>query len=115
MIINKKDTVSINEIDNEGIDHLIVPRGKNSVLKFSDGTIVHVNAGSQLVYPNTFSNNKRHAYLVGEAFFEVIHNAEMPFVVSTGKLEIEDLGTKFNVSAYPSEAVIETFLVEGKI
>lgn len=115
VVINKKDTIFLQETNNPGLNQLIVPRGKNSTIKFSDGTIVHLNSGSHLVYPAVFNENKRQAYLRGEGFFEVAHNPNMPFVVSTRNIEVEDLGTKFNLSAYPFDAVVETFLLEGKV
>lgn len=115
IVINRKDTVFIKEINKTELNQLIVPHGKNSTIKFSDGTVVHINAGSRIVYPAVFNENKRQAYLVGEGFFEVSHNSDIPFVASTRNLEIEVLGTKFNLSAYPLEDVIETFLVEGRV
>jgi len=116
IVINKQDTVlAADEFQDIGINQLIVPFGRNSSVKLPDGTVAYLNAGSRLVYPARFEGDKREVFLFGEGFFDVTHNAEMPFVVITNELEVEVLGTKFNLSAYPSDNIVETVLVEGKV
>jgi len=112
-ILNQNDTVVFKNLNQ--LNKLIVPTGKLAQLRMIDGTVVYMNAGSQLAFPVTFDPNQRQAVLSGEAFFEVTHNPEQPFVVVTNSINIEVLGTKFNVAAYPSETQIETYLVEGKV
>jgi ferric-dicitrate binding protein FerR (iron transport regulator) len=68
-----------------------------------------------LVYSSSFTGKKREVYLIGEGFFEVADNEEIPFVVQTADLNVEALGTKFNLSAYAADSFIETVLVEGKV
>lgn len=97
------------------LNQLVIPYGKTSEILLPDGTRVYLNAGSRLVYPEFFNDKNREVFLVGEAFFEVIEDKTHPFVVQTTDLRIKVLGTKFNVSAYPSENVIETVLTEGKV
>jgi ferric-dicitrate binding protein FerR (iron transport regulator) len=97
------------------LNQLVVPFGKNSSIRLPDGTIASLNAGSRLIYPSKFEGKNREVYLIGEGFFEVSHNADMPFIVKTSDLQVEVLGTKFNLSAYPSDSFIETVLVEGKV
>jgi ferric-dicitrate binding protein FerR (iron transport regulator) len=80
-----------------------------------DGTHVILNAGSRLVYPEKFDRKQREVFLYGEAFFDVRHDDNQPFVVQVNDLQIKDLGTKFNVSAYLSDNNVETFLAEGKV
>jgi len=92
-----------------------VPYGKTQKLIMPDGTKVMLNAGSTLVYPETFSKNTREVSLTGEAFFEVTHNAKRPFFVHTNKLTIKVLGTVFNVKAYNNDKNIETTLLKGKV
>ncbi len=92
-----------------------VQYGQTSHLFLFDGTEVWLNSGSKFRYPNKFNRNERNVYLEGEAFFKVAHNKDLPFKVKTGKLEIEDLGTAFNVSAYPGETSQSVVLVEGKV
>jgi len=95
-ILSEKDqTVQYAEVE--------VMYGQTSHLFLFDGTEVWLNSGSKFRYPNKFNRNERNVYLEGEAFFKVAHNKDLPFKVKTGKLEVEDLGTAFNVSAYPGE------------
>lgn len=112
-VINRTDTVNFKNLNE--LNKLIVPIGKTAQLKMLDGTMVYMNAGSQLVFPVIFNDIERQAYLSGEAFFEVTHNEQFPFKVVTGNINVEVLGTKFNVAAYPNENEIETFLLEGKV
>ena len=99
----------------EALNQLIIPYGKNSEILLADGTKVYLNAGTRLVYPEQFTGSKRQVFLSGEAFFEVSHDPEHPFIVKTSDLSVEVLGTHFNVSAYPSDNIIETVLTEGKV
>lgn len=91
------------------------PSGQRAQVKLHDGTIVWLNARSRLRYPNHFSDNQRKVELDGEAFFEVTHNEKNPFVVSTGKVDIQVLGTKFNVFAYSGSEEFSTALIEGSV
>lgn len=89
--------------------------GQTGHLFLFDGTEVWLNSGSKFRYPNKFNRNERNVYLEGEAFFKVKHKDNLPFKVKTAHLEVEDLGTSFNVSAYaddPNESVV---LVDGLV
>lgn len=94
---------------------ITVPMGQRVNLKLPDGTSVWLNACSEIVYPAIFSGEKREIQLKGEAYFEVAHNAESPFVVRTEKCDIEVLGTKFNVEAYPGSDDFSAALLEGSV
>jgi len=95
---------------------LKVPYGKRFKLQLSDGTVVSLNSGTTLKYPEQFGlNGKRNVYLTGEAFFEVAKDKNHPFIVHTNKVEVEVLGTKFNVSAYPENPTVNSTLIEGSI
>lgn len=93
---------------------LTVPKGAEFRLKLSDGTIVHLNADSRLQYPAIFTGKERRVRLQGEAWFEVAKNAEIPFYVVAGELEIRVYGTSFNVNTHGRKAV-QTVLVEGSV
>ncbi|MGD8778079.1 MAG: FecR domain-containing protein [Ignavibacteria bacterium] len=89
--------------------------GQKSILTFFDGTRITLNAGSKLRYPKQFKNSKREVYLEGEAYFEVAHNPDRPFIVHSGKISTTVLGTKFNVKAFPNEKEIAVSLIEGSV
>lgn len=97
------------------MNEVVIPYGKKSELLLADGTKVWLNAGSRLAFPSKFTKNIREVFLEGEACFEVEKSEKQPFIVKTGKLEIKVLGTHFNVSAYPTDNVIETVLLEGSV
>lgn len=92
------------------------PKGGEYRIVLSDGTIVWLNAASSLTYPANFLGKERKVSLTGEAYFDVAKNAAMPFKVSTGNgMEVEVLGTGFNVMAYEDENEIRTTLIEGSV
>lgn len=97
------------------MNQLIIPYGKTSEVLLSDGTKVFLNAGSRLVYPENFTGKTREVFLVGEAFFDVKHDQSHPFMVQLSDLRVKVLGTRFNISAYSSDNVIETVLAEGRV
>jgi hypothetical protein len=93
-----------------------IPYGKKFEVQLSDGTLVHLNAGTSLRYPVQFvKNQNRQVYLLGEAFFEVEKDKEHPFDVNTQNVNVEVLGTKFNVDTYSENPRTEVVLVEGKV
>jgi hypothetical protein len=93
-----------------------IPYGKKFEVQLSDGTLVHLNAGTSLRYPVQFvKNQNRQVYLLGEAFFEVEKDKEHPFDVNTQNVNVEVLGTKFNVDTYSENPRTDVVLVEGKV
>jgi len=91
------------------------PAGSKMKFELGDGTKVWLNHGSKLRYPYHFEGKDRKVFLTGEAYFEVSHNKDMPFIVGTNSIEVKATGTAFNVSAYPEDNIIETTLVEGQV
>lgn len=89
--------------------------GTITKLALPDGTIVCLNAGSSISYPNSFNGNEREVSMTGEAYFEVIKNKKVPMVVSAGNVKLNVYGTSFNVNAFPSEKFVKVTLVEGSI
>ncbi|WP_136468613.1 FecR family protein [Flagellimonas onchidii] len=95
---------------------LMVPYGKRFQVALSDGTKVHLNAGTTLRYPVKFiSGLNREVYLDGEAYFDVVKDRGHPFLVNSNNLSVNVLGTKFNVKAYPENEHISTVLAEGSV
>jgi ferric-dicitrate binding protein FerR (iron transport regulator) len=98
-----------------GMNEVIVPYGKRSIIELADGTKVWLNAGSRFAFPDNFKGNSRDVILEGEAYFDVTHNESLPFHVKTKDITVSVLGTRFNVSAYESDESVMTVLVEGKV
>lgn len=98
-------------------NEVYIPYGQIFKLALSDGTLVWLNSGSKLRFPQRFvdADSTRMVYLEGEAFFEVAENRNKPFVVNTQELDIKVFGTQFNISSYETETHIATTLVEGSV
>lgn len=94
---------------------LTTPRGGQFQLLLQDGTRVWLNAASSIRFPVAFNGNDRTVEISGEAYFEVAHQANRPFIVKAGPMQVNVLGTHFTVSAYPEETQIRTTLSEGKV
>ncbi|MFW6371851.1 MAG: FecR family protein [Bacteroidota bacterium] len=94
---------------------LVIPYGSRSTITLSDGTKVWLNAGSRLIYPSRFVDKIREVFLVGEAYFDVQENEKKPFLVKTTDVQVEVIGTKFNVTAYPEDYAVQTVLEEGSV
>jgi len=95
---------------------LSVPHGSKYSLTLDDGTRIWVNAATELRFPETFSTSgTREVELLGEAYFEVAHNAKKPFKVKMDNEWIEVLGTSFNLSNYKSDETTRATLFTGKI
>ena len=90
-------------------------KGSKTNLVLPDGTQVWLNASSKLDYTKDYGYKIREVTLSGEAYFDVVKNAEKPFIIHTSKMDIEVLGTVFNVKCYPGEKTTETSLVRGSI
>ncbi len=97
------------------MNKLSIPRGGQYQVVLPDGTRVWLNSSTTLTYPTAFTGRERRVELTGEAYFEVTHNADQPFVVKTIKQEIKVLGTHFNVNAYEDDQQIKTTLMEGSV
>ncbi|OQP66170.1 FecR family protein [Niastella populi] len=89
--------------------------GERKSFQFPDGTQVILNAGSEMYLNEQYAQNTREVYLKGEAFFEVQHNAAVPFIVHTASMDVKALGTAFNVKSYNNESRTETVLVRGLV
>lgn len=94
---------------------VVTPNGTRSEITLADGTRVWLNAGSSLSYTENYNIKKRQVQLSGEAYFTVAKDKTRPFVVRSGGMEIQALGTAFNVKAYPSDNLLTATLVEGSI
>ncbi|OJV85865.1 MAG: hypothetical protein BGO34_02845 [Bacteroidia bacterium 44-10] len=106
---------SLAEVNATEYSQLVVPKGKRSRLTLSDGTTLHVNSGTKVVYPNRFMGDTREIYVNGEVFLDVTHNEKQPFIVRTSEIAVRVLGTKFNVQAYEEDAGTQVVLASGAV
>lgn len=117
---NRNNTLTVEQevvADIRPIDYqtIFIPIGGEYRLVLSDGTKVWLNSDTRLRFPASFSDQKRIVYLEGEAYFEVTPNKQQPFIVKTREIDIEVLGTKFDVKAYGTDSYIYATLAEGSI
>ena len=115
-----KQSVAINQSTNllkdiPVFNQLRVPYGKRAFLKLSDGTSLWVNTGTTVIYPTKFARDKREIYVEGEVFAEVFHDSSHPFIIKTEKLDVQVLGTVFNISAYKEDKQTNVVLVSGSV
>lgn len=94
---------------------LSTPRGGQYQVVLPDGSKVWLNASSSLHFPTAFVGKFREVELTGEAYFEVAKNKEKPFHVKVNDMQVEVLGTHFDVNAYQDENAIRTSLLEGSV
>lgn len=126
-VLAVQDNIKIVKNANDGISYdgnsstvtynqLYVPNGSLPVkLVLSDGSMIWLNVGSSLRYPTAFVGKERKVELKGEAYFEIAHNAAMPFTVQKGDMEVRVLGTHFDVNGYDDQAVAKVTLLKGAV
>ncbi|WP_177230269.1 FecR domain-containing protein [Chitinophaga sp. CF118] len=94
---------------------LTVPRGGQFNIVLPDGSHVWLNAASSLKYPTAFNGAQRMVEMQGQGYFEVAKNTKQPFFVKVNNMEVQVLGTSFDVMAYTDEKSVNTTLLEGAI
>jgi ferric-dicitrate binding protein FerR (iron transport regulator) len=92
-----------------------VERGQKANITLPDGSRVWLNSQSKLTYTADFNISQRELLLDGEAYFEVAHNPEKPFIVKSKDMAVEALGTAFGVKAYSEDNMITSILMRGKV
>lgn len=99
---NKPDTILLSTLNAIKTDTL------------ADGSVLTLNRNTKISYPSHFDSKKRLLTMLnGEAFFNITHKAKMPFIISTGKVTVQVLGTSFNVKSHNEqiEVIVETGMV----
>jgi ferric-dicitrate binding protein FerR (iron transport regulator) len=89
--------------------------GDRTSVILPDSSKVVLNSGSRLTFSNDFKKGSRSLYLEGEGYFSVRKDKRHPFRIRTPDLDVEVLGTEFNLKAYPDEGTITTTLVAGRL
>lgn len=98
------------------IHTIVVPRGGRPYqIVLADGSKIWLNAASSLKYPSFFAGNTRDVEITGEAYFEIAHNGTKPFHVRYNQMDVQVLGTHFNVNTYDDEKDIRVTLLEGSV
>lgn len=109
---NKNNQLAINV----NINQVSTQKGSRTKIVLPDGTKVWLNASSKLTYKNDFNSApEREVTLSGEGFFEVVHNDDRPFIIRAKGVVIRDVGTAFDIKAYPDEKTVEATLISGAI
>ena len=93
-------------------NHFTTQKGERQTIYLPDSTLVFLNALSEIRYPNEFEDS-REVFVKGEVFFDVTHDKDKPFIVHTKELDVQVLGTAFNVNTLTSDKVIS--LERGKV
>lgn len=109
----RKDAEEVS-IEQDTMNKLIVPYGKQSKITLADGTQAWLNSGSTLEFPSSFTENVREVYLSGEMYIEVAPDKDKSFYVHTSDFNVKVYGTKFNASSYTGSPA-SVVLVEGSI
>ncbi|RPD39928.1 FecR family protein [Chitinophaga barathri] len=92
-------------------------RGQRLKLTMPDSTVVYLAPESRIWYPaaEQYMSGQRTVRLEGEAYFDVVHDTAHPFTVQTGTIRTVDVGTAFNIRAYPDERAIAVTVAEGEV
>ncbi|MGN6417384.1 MAG: FecR family protein [Pseudobacter sp.] len=98
-----------------GWNKVSTPNGRQYIMTLADGSKAWLNAGSSLEYPVNFTGNERVVRITGEVYFEVTAQPALPFNVNVKGMEVQVLGTSFNVNAYDDESSINTTLASGSV
>ncbi|MBW8685252.1 FecR family protein [Chitinophaga rhizophila] len=94
---------------------VVTPHGGQYQLTLADGSRVWLNAASSIRFPTAFTGQERNVEITGEAYFEVAQQADKPFHVKVNEVQVNVLGTSFNIMAYQDEQAIKTTLVDGAV
>lgn len=92
-----------------------VPIGSTTETSLPDGTKVSLNSGTTLSYSQAYGIESRNVSLSGEAYFDIVHNEDMPLDITMAKMTIRDVGTKLNISNYPDDAQAIVTVDEGSV
>jgi transmembrane sensor len=94
---------------------LATPRGAKYRITLPDGSVVWLNASSSLRFPTSFKGDERTVELQGEAYFDVTQDAAKPFKVKLPQMDVQVLGTQFNIMAYNDEPDVRSTLLKGSV
>lgn len=113
--LDGKRNVAIELNPDNQFNRLAVPAGGEYQLTLEDGTVVQINAASELLFPTHFKKHMRQVHLKGEACFKVEKDQSSPFYVQLGAINVQVTGTSFNIKAHEEEEDIRITLIEGSV
>lgn len=91
------------------------PRGRQFKIKLPDGTEVMLDAASSVNFPTAFTGKERRVKVTGQVYFHVTRDITKPFIVDNGDMEVEVLGTEFNICSYTEEQKKTVTLLQGSV
>lgn len=94
---------------------IAMAKGQRGNITLSDGTKVTLNAESKIILPNVFKADKREITLEGQAYFDVSHNPDRPFIINTDRAIVQVLGTSLDIRSYPDASSVQVVVEEGKV
>ncbi|WP_343561608.1 FecR domain-containing protein [Sphingobacterium sp.] len=97
------------------LNTMTTPKGRQFSLILGDGTKVWLNAASSITFPTAFVGAERKINMTGEAYFEVAHDSKKPFMVTVNGMNVQVLGTHFNINSYGDQGSINTTLLQGSV
>lgn len=89
--------------------------GNQINVELNDGTCVKLNSGSTLNFPKRFKDSIRMVSLEGQAFFDVAHNPQKPFIIKTSQFKVRVLGTAFDIRAFNEDEKVSVKVLRGKV
>lgn len=99
----------------KGMITMSVMNGQKGNISLADGTQVYLNSGSKIIYDNSYNKKDRKLVLEGEAYFEVAKDKDKRFIVEANGINVEALGTSFNVKAHKNDKSVSVILIEGSV
>lgn len=96
-------------------EEITTGRGETKEITLTDGTCIILNSVSQVTIPSDFNQNNRCISMDGEAFFDVSHNPDQPFIIKNASTQVKVLGTSFNVKSYDEDEYINVTVSTGKV
>lgn len=103
------------ELAEPTLREISMDKGQRGNVTLSDGTKVTLNAESKIILPDVFRSDRREVTLEGEAYFDVTHNPERPFIIHTDEAVVEVLGTSLDIRSYPSDESVQVVVKEGSV
>lgn len=91
------------------------PKGRKFRMNLNDGSFVHMNSVSTIIYPNRFADNNREIEIQGEAYFDIHRDENRPFIIKVKEYSVEVLGTSFNIEAYEDEDDFSVTVESGTV